>query len=338
MSSSSRAARLGLAQICLAAVLWGTGGLAVQLIRRHVPMPVLTISALRMAIAAVVLLAVVLATRRLSTLPFSRRVVLVGLATATYQALYFAAVVAAGVTVATVVSLALAPLLLTATEAVHERRPPSLRQSGGLVLAIVGLLLVSTAAAQTDSGPRPWIGVALAIGSGTAYAAATAAGQSLTTTAHPLAFTTSVTVVGAFGLAPLGVVAVVVDRAHGGVPWRWDPAVLALLCFLGVATMALAYGLFYAGLRVTRGSVATVASLLEPVTAALAAVALLGEPLAVRGVVGTLLILAAILGLALGAPGTGPATGPVTGPVTGPATASGPGLADRSEGHAVDRA
>jgi DME family drug/metabolite transporter len=284
-----------------------------------------------MAIAAAVLLVVVLVWRRRPTLPFGRRVILVGLGTGTYQALYFAAVVAAGVTVATVVSLALAPLLLTAAEAVHERRLPSPRQGGGLTLAIIGLLLVSTAAAQTESGPHPWAGVGLAIASGTAYAAATAAGQSLTRTTHPLAFTTSVTMVGALALAPLGVAPVVADLVRGGsVPWSWDPVVLALLCFLGVATMALAYGLFYAGLRVTRGSVATVASLLEPVTAALAAVVLLGEPLAVRGVVGTLLILAAILGLALG--------GPVAGPVIAPVTASGPGRADRFQGHAVDPA
>ena len=56
--------RLGLLQVSLAGVLWGTGGLAVQVVREHSTMSVLTISAWRMALAAVVLLAAVLVLRQ----------------------------------------------------------------------------------------------------------------------------------------------------------------------------------------------------------------------------------------------------------------------------------
>src|SRR4051794_13997312 len=42
-----------------------------------------------------------------------------------------------------------------------------------------------------------------------------------------------------------------------------DAVSLALLIYLGVATMALAYGLLYAGLRTTSGSAATVGTLVE---------------------------------------------------------------------------
>ena len=62
--SRPSSARLGLIQISLAGVLWGTGGLAVQLIRERVPMSVLTISAWRMGLAAVVLVLAVLVLRR----------------------------------------------------------------------------------------------------------------------------------------------------------------------------------------------------------------------------------------------------------------------------------
>jgi DME family drug/metabolite transporter len=61
--------------------------------------------------------------------------------------------------------------------------------------------------------------------------------------------------------------------------------------------MALAYGLFYAGLRTTRSGAAVVATLLEPVTAAVAAAVLLGERLGALGIVGSALILAAVAGL-----------------------------------------
>ena len=70
-----------------------------------------------------------------------------------------------------------------------------------------------------------------------------------------------------------------------------------LLVYLGVATMALSYGLLYAGLRTTSGSAATVATLVEPVSAALLAALLLGERLSWPALLGGALILAAVVAL-----------------------------------------
>jgi drug/metabolite transporter, DME family len=81
MSTHRAAARLGLFQICLAAILWGTGGVAVQLIRERTAMSVLTLSAYRMVIAAVVLLVVLILARRLDELRLTPRVVFVGACT-----------------------------------------------------------------------------------------------------------------------------------------------------------------------------------------------------------------------------------------------------------------
>ena len=61
--------------------------------------------------------------------------------------------------------------------------------------------------------------------------------------------------------------------------------------------MAVAYALLFTGLRTTPSGSAVVATLLEPVTAVVIAVAFLGEHLTVAGVVGSLLILAAIASL-----------------------------------------
>ncbi len=63
--------------------------------------------------------------------------------------------------------------------------------------------------------------------------------------------------------------------------------------------MALAYVLLFAGLRTTASGSAAVATLLEPVTAVVIAVLLLGETLTAAGVAGALLILAAIATLGL---------------------------------------
>ena len=53
-SISPGRARLGLLQVSLAGVLWGTGGLVMQLIRDREPMSVLVVSTWRMVLAAVV--------------------------------------------------------------------------------------------------------------------------------------------------------------------------------------------------------------------------------------------------------------------------------------------
>lgn len=293
--STARSARNGLLQISLAGALWGTGGLAVQLIRDITPMSALTLSAYRMFIAAVVLCAAVLALRRCGGLRAMieerpTHALAVGCGTAAYQALYFGSVVNAGVTVATVIALGLAPVLLTVSDAVAARRLIPLPRLVVLVTALTGLVLVSGFAGVT--GPQFGLGILLAIASGTVYAVTTALGRPLAQRTDPLVLTTATTTTGALVLLPIGVLV-----APTGPILTTDPAALAGLLYLGVFTMALAYGLLYAGLRTTPGSVAVVASLLEPVTAAVTAALILGERLGPAGITGTLLILIAVAGL-----------------------------------------
>jgi DME family drug/metabolite transporter len=300
---AARSARIGLLQIALAGALWGTGGLAVQLIRDITPMSVLTLSAYRMLIAAVVLAVVVLAVRQGSQLRalvahHPAHAVAVGCGTAAYQALYFGAVVTAGVTVSTVVALGLAPVALTLSDAVAQRRLVPAPTLVVLAAALGGLVLVSGFGGTP--GPRPGLGVALAAASGLTYAATTALGRPLAQRADPLVLTTATTTVGALALLPFGLL------AGSGPIVTADPAALAGLLYLGVFTMALAYGLLYAGLRTTPGSVAVVASLLEPVTAAVSATLVLGETLGAAGIAGTALILAAVAGLGRSSPDVEP--------------------------------
>ena len=288
-------ARAGLVQICLAGVLWGTGGLAVQVVREHADLSVLTISGYRTAIAAVVLLVVTLATRRLGAVRAlwrtdPARVAVVGLCTAAYQALYFASVVLVGVTVSTVVSLGLAPVLLVLRDAVLARsRPPGVVPT---LVALVGLVLVSAGAGLGDTGPDPLLGVLAAVGSGTAYAAATALGEPLARRSDPVALTTATTLVGAVGLVPVALL-----LSTGGQVVTTDPVALLTLAYLGGPTFALAYVLLYAGLRTTSSSAAVVATLVEPVTAGAVAWLLLDERIGVVGATGMALVLLAIVSL-----------------------------------------
>jgi DME family drug/metabolite transporter len=293
--------RTGLASVCLAGVLWGTGGLALEILRDHSSMTVLTVSAYRMLIAAIALVAASLVLRRGPQLvalvrAHPGRAAAVGLGTGAYQALYFGSVATAGVTVATVVSLGLAPVLLAVVDLLRARRRTVTRGTVRLTLvvgaALSGLVLVSAASGANAVGPRPVLGLLLAIASGSVYAGTTALGSTVLASdgVDPLALTTVATTAGAAGLVPVALL--------GGGPFlASDPTTLGTLAYLGIFTMALAYGLFYAGLRTTRSGAAVVATLLEPVTAAVAAAVVLGERLGPTGIVGSVLILAAVAGL-----------------------------------------
>lgn len=295
-----RSARIGLLQVCAAGVLWGTGGLVVTLLHDRDGLGAMTVSAWRMGLAAVALVGFAALTRRTSAVVATWRIhpvpaVVIGCGTALYQGLYFVSVLLVGVSVATVVSLGLAPVLAAVWEHLTARTRPSWREAGVLTSALVGLVLISTGAGHATSaaGDRPALGLGLAVASGTTYAATTVLAHRLAQHVDTVALTTCATVAGAVVLAPFLVVA----AAAGRPVVTSDAFSLVLLVYLGVATMALSYGLLYAGLRTTSGSAATVATLVEPLSAAVLAAIVLDERLTATALLGAAMVLAAVVAL-----------------------------------------
>ena len=294
-----RPAWLGLALLCVTGVVWGTIGPVVGVLERRSALSVLVVGAHRGVWAVAALALVVSAARRW---PACRdlaraeggRVVATGVLTAVFQLLFFVAVVEAGVSVTTVVALGFAPVLLLVLGALRDRRAPAVAEVLTVATAVLGLLLVSTGGVGSGSAPHPAWGVLLALGSGAAYAVAADVGGPLARGHDALAVTTCTTGVVAVVLVAAGVLA----AATTDTPLTTgDPLSWGLTAYLGVVTLALAYVLLYAGLRSTPSGTAVVATLLEPVTAVLLAVAFLGETLTLRAVVGCLLILLAIASL-----------------------------------------
>jgi drug/metabolite transporter (DMT)-like permease len=288
-------ARAGLVQVTLAGVLWGTTGVVVQLVRDVSSLSAVSIGFYRLAVAAVVLL--MLGARRLGPLLAALRskpgaLMLVGVGLGAYQAAYFIAVTMAGVSVATVVSLGLAPVLTAAWEAARARRLPKPSTVGVLAAGVTGLVLITVSSTHSSAAaPRPLLGLLAAVVSGLGYALTTVLSRHVAQQVPPKELTTVATAVGALALAPLALV----NGAE--LPTHTGP--LALLAYLGVITTAVAYALFYAGLRTTSGSSAAVLTLLEPLTAAVLAVAVLREPLPLLAVVGGALLLGAVAALYL---------------------------------------
>jgi DME family drug/metabolite transporter len=305
--------RGGLAAIAVAALLWGTTGVVSQRLGVAGLGPV-GVGFLRLAVAAGALL---LMARGLRPLAAAARaapggLLLVGAGVAGYQALYFVAVAEVGVGVATVGCLGTAPVLMTAWEAVRARRSPAPGVAVALLAAVAGLVLVSATSGGAPSaspGSGSQVGLALAVAAGAVYAASTGAGAVVGRRVGARALTTVSTAVGAVALAPLAVLE--------GTPVPHDPAAIAALLYLGVVTTAVAYGLFYAGLRTTKGSVAATVTLLEPLTAAGLGVVLLGEASSPGTLAGGALLLGGVALLARQAPQVAPAS-PAGGPAASP--------------------
>lgn len=289
----------GLALVSLAGVLWGTIGPGVHLVHERSGLSALIISAYRACVAVVVLLLAATMTGRLATAwsqarPQWRRVFVVGLLTAAFQLLFFFAVIATGVSVATVVALGFAPVLLLVVSSGRRRRLPSAARVLTVTTAVVGLLLVSVEGGAADQASNPVLGILAALGSGAAYGLATEVAAPLSQRLDTLTITTATMTVAAAVLVPGGLV--LAYLRHDAFTTE-DTGSWLLILYLAVVTMAVAYALLFTGLRDTPSGAVVVATLLEPVTAVVIAVLFLGEQLTLAGAVGALLILAAIASL-----------------------------------------
>jgi DME family drug/metabolite transporter len=294
LGPQAAARRRGFLFVVLAALCWGTSGLSGRVVADHSDLAALDIAWYRLAIGAVVLLAAraLTARRRTGRIPLGRpvlvRLVLVGTGLAAYQLAYFSAVARAGVSIATLVALGLAPLLIAIGAALLGHGRPNGTTLTALVVALAGLGLLVGVSAGADAGSAVLLGTLLATGSALGYAVVTLAGGGVPAGVP-------VTLVGFAGGALLLTPAVLA----AGVAVPTDPVAVGVLLYLGLVPSALAYGLFFTGVRTVPGPVASIVTLLEPLTATALATAFLDERLAPGAVAGGLLLLAAVAGLYL---------------------------------------
>jgi drug/metabolite transporter, DME family len=289
----SPASRRGFLLVVLAALCWGTSGVSGRMVAERTDLGPLDIAWHRMALGAVFLLVGTALTRRRRggpapalTRPTAVRLVLVGAGLAAYQLAYFAAVATAGVSIATLVALGLAPLLIAVGATLLGHGRPDRATVVALVAALTGLVLLVGISAGADTGTTVVLGALMAVGSALGYAVVTLSGAGV-----PAGI--PVTLVGfAGGALLLTPVALTV-----GLRFTTEPVALAVLLYLGVVPSALAYALFFAGLRTVPGAVASIVTLLEPLTATALATAFLGERLSPGALAGGLLVLGAVAGL-----------------------------------------
>ncbi len=276
--------------VVLGAVLWGTGGLAGSSLGEGSDLAPLMVAAFRLLGGGVLLVVVLAVLGRLRRVawgrPVTARILGTGVLAALYQSAYFGAVALTSVSVATVVALGSAPVMVAAATAVRTRRRPSAVTVLAIVTALAGLVLLVGVRAARDGHLLAGIGLALV--------AAAAFATMTVVNGRPVPGLDALTLTGtsfALGGALLAVLAAVTGSfalPTSGTGW-------GLLAYLGAGPTALAYGAYFTGLRTVPATAASLLALLEPLTATVGAVVLRGEPFGAAGVAGGLLMAAAVV-------------------------------------------
>jgi DME family drug/metabolite transporter len=222
-----------------------------------------------------------------------RRVLAVGLLSALYQACYFAAVSMTDLAVATLIPLGLAPVLVLGVEAARRRSVPAPASLVAIALAVLGLVLLVGVPGPGAGGARMAAGVALAVITAAAFAALALLG------ARPVDGLDAAATIG-WGFTTGGVLLAALAGPTVGLAFAPTAASLGLLAYLAWVPTALAYGLFFLGLRGVAASSAAVIAVLEPVTASVLGVLVLGQRMGLGGVLGAALLCVAVVVAGLG--------------------------------------
>ncbi|MFH8805104.1 DMT family transporter [Streptomyces sp. NPDC017936] len=285
-----------------AALLWGTVGPAQAL--AGASMGPAALGGWRLLVGGAVLAAP--ACRRLPALlpalrhGLARPLLICATATGIYQAVFLYSTARTGAALATVVALGTAPVAtgLIARAVCGERLTRTWLVS--TASAVIGCVLLM---APTGTGVDA-LGLLAATVSGVCYGLYTVYAKRLATD-HPDVHLPMVSalslLLGAVPLVPW----MAADTAALG-----QPATLSLIAWLGLATTALPYGLFSAGITSTSAASVGTLSLAEPLTASFLGVFVLHERLTATAALGSLLMLGGLAAACLPAPRTRPTTPP----------------------------
>lgn len=281
-------ARPGLLLIMLSAIMWGTVGVTTQALYDLTVTTPLSIGFFRLLLATPALFLAGWFSLRQGLFQAPRRdlalMILIGAMTAGYQVCYFTAIEYIGVAVAALITLCTAPVMVAAISAGVMREWPTGRVALAMGCALAGTMMLIEI--QPEAQEEMVYGVLLALGSALGYAIITLSSRVLAGRYHPLQPIAIGFCFGAIVLFPFAF-------ANGFVV-HYSLAGWGLLLYLGLVPTALAYGLFLQGMRSTTATVASIVTLLEPLTSTVLAWLIFGERFSSLGLFGILFLFGAI--------------------------------------------
>ena len=291
----------GLLYLVASGLLWGTGGVTGSLLSRTTGLSAISVAAFRLTVGGVLIVVFLTVTGR--RWPSGRaawtRITVIGLLAALYQSCYFTAVSLTSVPLATLVTIGTTPVIVLGVERASGRSTSRLAMSAS-GLALVGLgLLVGLPSGLGETAVLAGAGMAVLAAAG--FAAVTLTGS------RPVPGLDEETLTG-FGFTLGGLALMPLAASIGGLSFRPGVSAFGLLIVLGTGPTAVAYTLYFRGLRTAAASTAALMALLEPLTGAILAAFTLGERLSAAGIAGAAILAVAVL-LTVGADRESPASG-----------------------------
>jgi drug/metabolite transporter, DME family len=289
MSAPAAARRSsGLSCLVAAGLLWGTGGLTGTLLGRVAGLSPIAVAACRLTTGGALILVFLTVTRGCH-LPAGRaawaRIAVVGLIAASFQCCYFCAVRLTSLSMATLVTIGSAPVIVQVAGRLLGR--PSRARPATTCLALAGLVLLVGLPGGGFRAGAVAASTGLAVAAACGFAALTLLGET------PVPGLDELTVIG-YGFTAGGAGLMVIAALTSGVAFTPRPAAIGLLIALGTGPTAMAYALYFRGLRTMPASTAALLSLLEPLTGTVLAVLVLGNRLDPAGIAGAVLLGAAV--------------------------------------------
>jgi DME family drug/metabolite transporter len=278
----------GLPYLVTSGLLWGTGGVTGSLLGRAAGLSAMAVAACRLTAGGVLIVIFLGVTGR--RWPAGRaawtRIAVIGVLAALFQSCYFTAVALTSVALATLITIGTAPVIVLGVYRVTGRRAGRLAPVAAC-LALIGLgLLVGLPSGYSEAAVLAGAGMAVLAAAG--FAAVTLTG------ARPVPGLDDLTVTG-FGFTLGGLILLPLAAALGGLSFRPGIEAAGLLIALGTGPTAVAYTLFFRGLRQAAASTAALLALLEPLTGAILAALILGQRLTVTGIAGAVILMAAVV-------------------------------------------
>jgi DME family drug/metabolite transporter len=267
-------------------MLWGTCGTA-QTFAPSGYDP-LVVGMMRIAIGGSVLMALALIRREIghvATWPIKLAFTSAA-SVAAFQLFFFSAVFQTGVAVGTIVGLGSAPIIAGILTFFIFRENPGRRWFFATLLAICGCTLLILSSQDAPVEVRP-MGILLAIGAGCSYAVYALTVKKLLGSKSSLAVMAVVGCLGALLLMPL-----ILTRDF---MWLAQPRGIAVASYLGVLTYALPMFLFAYGLTITPVATAVTITLMEPLTAGVLGVVVVGEHFPLTACCGLIFMLSGLI-------------------------------------------
>jgi DME family drug/metabolite transporter len=189
-----------------------------------------------------------------------------------------------GVGVAAVVSIGVAPIFVGLIAWIALKQPPGKQWALGTGVAVAGVVALNW---PSGNNTVSFLGVAFAMAAAFGYSMQ-ATGMGMISKRHtPFQCVAPMFTIGTIFQAPL---------SYGrDFSFLQDPVLLLGVLYGGIVTVAIAYAFFIYGISRFGAATAVTVGLMEPLTASILGVVLLGETVSAIGIVGSVLILTGLV-------------------------------------------